>query len=167
MFNKKGQALGIIALFAVVVAIFITSALIINITNKVLTPFSDTLSTISEDASDRVSSTNQMVNKWWDYAIVLIFIINVIMLFISSFLIDVHPVFIIIYIFALMFLFIFGTSALSTIQDLYLNDNLAEGLQYTPITNWIVNNFMIILLGIAVLSGVIMYAKFKFGVQNV
>lgn len=166
MLNKRGQALSIIAFFAVIVAIFIVSIVIITMTNKVISPFQDTISNISTTAANNVGYIKDSVNTWWDYAVVLIFFLNTIMLFYSAFMVDVHPAFLVLYILALAFLFIFGTTALGTVQQIWGTDAMAEGLGYMDITYWLLNNFTIVLLGIAILSGIVMYAKFKLGGQG-
>lgn len=163
MLNKRAQALSIIALFAVIVGIFIVSVVIINITNKVLTPFSDSIENVSTEAASNVDYIQSSFNRWWDWAVILLFFLNVILLFITAFLVDVHPAFLIIYVLALAFLFTFGISVMGAVQDIWGVTDFSSGVANMPITNWLMNNFSIVLLGIAVLSGIIMYAKFKFG----
>ena len=168
MLNKRGQALSIVVFFAVIVAVFITSVVIMYFVNSMLTPFQSSISNISTTAGTNVATIQNGFNKWWDYATVLIFVINTLLLFISAFLIDVHPAFLLLYIFALLFLFVFGIGVIGSVQSIWNADpaigatTFSDAVSKMPITNWLVNNFSIVLLGIAILSGVVMYAKFKF-----
>lgn len=169
MLGKRGQALSVIAFFAVIIAIFIVSLVVNNMVNKVLDPFQSQITNISTEAGANVGTIKNGFNTWWDYAIVLLFILNVLLLFISAFMVDVHPAFLLIYILALAFLFIFGISVMGAVQNIWSTEAgypFSESVAKMPITNWLMNNFSLVLLGIAILSGVIMYAKIKFGGVN-
>lgn len=161
--NNKGQVLGIIAFFAIVIAVFIVGVVLMYMTNKILTPMYNSMNATSDTrvGAVQIKAINDMYNKWWDWAIVFLFIINVMILLISSFMIDIHPAFLILYIFAVAFLFIFGSSVLGAVQEIYTKMDTGN----TSMTGWIINNFMFVMLGIVVLSGIVMYAKFKFGNQ--
>ena len=169
MLNKKGQALSIVVFFAIMVAVFIVSVVVMYFVNAVVSPFQANINNISTTAGTNVATIQNGFNKWWDYATVLIFVINTLLLFISAFLIDIHPAFLLLYIFALLFLFIFGIGVMGSVQAIWNSDptvgatTFADATARMPITNWLVNNFSTVLLGIAILSGVVMYAKFKFG----
>jgi len=89
--------------------------------------------------------------------------------------VDIHPAFLIIYIIALMFLFMFGSTILGALDAVYNptgvfgSGNVTAGgnaIDRMPLVSWILNNFTLVILGIVILSGVIMYAKFKFGTQG-
>ena len=168
MLNKKGQALSLIVFFAVIVAVFIVSVVVMHFTNSILTPFQSSINNISTVAGTNVATIQNGFNKWWDYAVVLIFIINVLLLFITSFLVDIHPAFLLMYVFALLFLFIFGIGVLGAVQNIYNLTNpdgspgpFTDAVNNMPMVNWLLQNFSLTLLGIAILSGIIMYAKFK------
>ena len=54
---------------------------------------------------------------------------------------------------------------MGAVQNIRGTDAFSDAVNLMPITNWLMQNFSVTLLGIAILSGVIMYAKFKvFGV---
>ena len=160
--NKKGFGGGqIITFIVVIVGILITSILISKITDVVLDPFSEQLSEMSPQAGANVDHIQSTFVTFWDYVIVIAFIVNVLVLLISSFLVDTHPVFVVMYIGTLFFAFVFTPDMMIIVDELFLNDAFRTQLGQLPFTNFIRVNFGIIMLGIAVLSGVIMYVKFK------
>lgn len=164
--NKKGQAESIVIFFIVVVAIFMASIIILRITNSVITPFATAINNThiqgSEKASETVIGVRDKFTGVWDWAIVILFLINIMILLLSAFLIDIHPAFVVIYIFAGIFLFIFGNFVLGALDSIWGAVGTATETAQTPLQQFILNNFQMIFLGIYVLSGIVMYAKIKF-----
>jgi hypothetical protein len=160
--NKKGQAESIIIFFIMIIALFTVSIITLRITHAVLTPLQSTIGNVSAPVGQAVGYVNNRFSAFWDYIIIFIFLLNIILLFVSSFLIDIHPAFIIIYIFAVIFLFIFGNQALYVLDSMWSVFGTSTETAQTPIQQFVLNNFQIIMLGIIILNGIIMYAKFKF-----
>jgi hypothetical protein len=172
MKSKKAQALSIVFFFVMVLSIFILGVLLMSMVNTILEPFRQQISLVSNESAVAVGTIQNKFNAVWDWTIVILFLFNVVILLFSSFMVDIHPAFLIIYIIALMFLFMFGSTILSSLDALYNPSGVfgsgnvtAGGNAYVnmPLTFWILNNFTYVILGIALLSGIIMYAKFKFG----
>lgn len=159
--NKKSQAESIIIFFATIVAIFIVSIILLRFTNEVLTPFTNALAPVNNQSAQAVIAVHNSFTSVWDWVMVLVFLFNIILLFISSFLVDVHPAFIVIYVIAVIFLFIFGNQFLYVLDSLWNNIATPTETSQTQIEQFIINNFQIIMLGIVILSGVLMYAKIK------
>lgn len=162
MKTKKAQAESIIIFFFMAIAIFITSIIILRLTNAVISPFQAQIGNFSAPAGAAVGYVHERFTSVWDYAIVFFFFLNIIVLLVSSFLVDVHPAFIIIYIFAVMFLFIFGNSGLYVLDAMWNAFGTATETAQTPLEQFVINNFNMIMIGIVILSGVIMYGKFRF-----
>lgn len=166
--NKKGQVESIIIFFFLLIAILITSIIVLRITNAILTPFQQRIGNLSitgaEQSADVIYKVQTNFNKVWDWVIILLFAFNILVLFITSFLIDIHPAFAIIYIIAVIFLFVFGNSMLYVLDSIWNNSNIATDyeLQNTQMQQFLINNFQLILLGIFFVSGVIIYAKIKY-----
>lgn len=133
---------------------------------------------MNETAPTAVSEANTAVDKvynFFDYLIVIAILINVIILFISAWFIDVNPVFIILYIlFAFIFVIILPSvlDAVDTIwskmdsagsNDPWRADSTTTVLKFT---NWIRQNLMLFSLIVITLSGIITYAKFKLVQEN-
>lgn len=159
--NAKGQAESIIIFFGLMIAVFIVSIIVLRMTNSIITPFATQISNISAPAGQAVTYAQTRFTSWWDYTILLIFAINVILLLVSAFLIDIHPAFVLIYIVAIIFMFIFGNYALSAVDAIWGGVGTATETAQTPITQFLINNFQMIMLGIVILSGIVCYAKFK------
>lgn len=160
--NKKGQAQSIIIFFVLIIGIFIASIIILRLTNSILTPFQNSIGNFSAPAGVAVGVVHDKFTQWWDYAIVLLFFLNVILLFVSSFLVDIHPAFIILYILSVIFLFIFGNYGLYALDSIWDIMGTSVETSQTPLQQFILNNFQIIMMGVVILSGILMYAKFKF-----
>lgn len=159
--NKKAQAESIIILFLLIIGILAASIIILRMTNSIITPFAQQINNTSPVAGEAVAFAQSKFVSVWDWIIVLVLLINVIFLFISAFLIDIHPAFVIVYIFAGIFLFIFGNFALGALDAIWGGVGTATETAQTPLEQFIINNFQMIMLGIYVLSGIIMYAKIK------
>jgi hypothetical protein len=170
--NKKGQALSIVFFFIIILSVFILGVLLMSMVNTILDPFREQISLVSNESATTVGVIQNKFNSVWDWTIVILFLFNVVILMFSSFMVDIHPAFLVIYIIALMFLFMFGSTILGSLDALYNPTGVfgsgnvtAGGNAYAnmPLTFWMLNNFTYVILGIAILSGIIMYAKFKFG----
>jgi hypothetical protein len=169
--SKKAQAESIIIFFVLMVAILIVSIIVLRLTNSIITPFSAQLNNsgnpVMQTASQAVNYAQSKFSSTWDWAIILILLVNLLILFISSFMIDIHPAFVIIYIFAGIFLFIFGNFALGALDAIWGGVGTAVETAQTPLEQFIINNFQYLMIGIYVVTGIIIYAKIKlFGGQG-
>lgn len=164
--NKRGQAESIIVFFVLIVAIFIVSIVVLRIVNEIVSPFATQLNSTSIQASQAVTYTQNKFTSFWDTAIIILFAINVILLLVSAFLVDVHPAFILIYIIAIIFLFIFGNYALYALDSIWNKLATATEINQTPMQQFIINHFQTIMLGIVILSGIVMYSKIRFFSQG-
>lgn len=175
MMDKKGQALSIIFFFIIVLGILIIAVLIMSLVNTILEPFRVQIQPINNESATTVGDIQTSFNSVWDWVIIFLFLFNLVLLFVSSYLVDVHPMFLVLYIITVMFLFLFGSTVLGALDSLYNpagvfgSGNLTAGgnaITNMPLSSWILSHFTIVMLGIVILSGVIMYAKFKFGTQG-
>lgn len=163
MKNKKGQAESVIIFFGIVVAIFIASIVILRLTNSILTPFANQIEPYSNQSATVVRAIDTNFAGIWDWVVILLFLFNLILLLVSAFLVDIHPAFLIVYIVAVIFLVIFGNTFAYVIDSVWgaVGRDDVETLQ-TPMQQFIINNFNIIMLGVIALSGIVMYGKFRF-----
>tara|TARA_Y100000310_G_C20563642_1_gene754349 strand:- start:313 stop:828 length:516 start_codon:yes stop_codon:yes gene_type:complete len=164
MIDKRGQVISIVGFFVIVLAVFILAVLLISFTNTILNPVALEIGNVSEQAGASVTAVNDSMNKWWDIFIALLFFLNVIVLMFSSFMVDIHPAFLLIYVIAVFFLIIFGGNMLTAVGDLWSDTgSFANGVAEMPLTVWLLNHYTTVILAIVILSGVVMYAKFKYG----
>jgi hypothetical protein len=165
--NKNGQVTSIIIFFVLAIAVLMTSIIILRMTNSILTPFQAQIGNVSVQAGQGVAYIHERFTTWWDYAVVLLLLLNVMILLVSAFLVDIHPAFLIVYILAIFFLFIFGNYALYPLDQIWNQMGTSVEAPQTLIEQFIINNFQMIMLGIVILSGIVMYSKFKlFGGQG-
>lgn len=160
--SRKAQAESIIIFFFLCIGIFVASIIVLRLVNVIVSPFQAQIGNYSAPAGAAVGYVHTRFTATWDYVIVFFFFLNIILLFASSFLIDIHPAFILIYIVCIMFLFVLGNSGLYVLDAMWDAFGTSTETGQTPLQQFIINNFNIIMLGIVILSGIITYAKFKF-----
>ena len=168
--NKKAQVNGIVAFVVVVISLLIVAPVLMKIV------FTTTTGTINAFGSSGIDPGNKSVNSMvyakdkfismFDWIVAFFLIFSIMVLLISSFLIDVHPAFFIIYIVAAFILILFAPTFTTVLDALWTNPAYAGAgdnnvVQYLPITNWIVNNFAMFILGVIALSGLIMFGKYR------
>lgn len=159
--NNKAQALSIIIFVGIALTIVLTALFTLYIVNTPLEKLSDSLNATSPEASNRIDFVNTRFTQWWDNVVMLILLLNVLLLFISAFLVDVHPAFLVIYIGAIFFLFLFAPTVVNSIQEIWNKPTFVSTVNNMPMLEFILNNFMVVLLGIVILSGIFMYSKIK------
>lgn len=164
--NKGGQIEGIIALIVFALFIFILGPVVLKIFSSMFGGFSAGLSQVDNVSADAVTFGLNRFTNFWDVALLLGFIANILVLFISSFMIDIHPAFIVLYIIGVFFLFVLAPDILNIVKPFQSNvGDFANQTANLAGTNWLYNNFAFVLLGIVFITGIIMFAKFKLAGQ--
>lgn len=164
MKNKRGQITSIIAFVVVVIFLVIMAPFLVKLVVTPSQKFSDALGAIDQTnkSVEAVAKITGTFTNTFDYLIIFFFLFNVVILLISSFLVDVHPAFIVVYIVALFFLFMLTPSMETMMDKIYSNTSFTDEVAFLPLTTWIMNNFSSVIFGVAILSGVIMFGKYKF-----
>ena len=168
--NRKGQsAFPILTFVGIVLLLLFLAPFMFKLVNTPLEKFQTAIGNQSIEAGQAVNSVRGSFLNFWDTLIIIAFTISLILLLVSAFLIDVHPIFTLLYVLLCFFIFIFAPMVLDTIDVIYDGISADQALMtsseistYLPLTNFIRVNFAAIILGIMVLSGIVMYAKFKF-----
>jgi len=160
--NKKGQLDGGIASFIFIVAgllvVGVISFYFVNTTLDAITP---ALANQSAGAGIALNTIHSGFTGIWDIAIALLFILIVVVLIYSSFMIDVHPAFIFVYIITLVILFIITPYISDLINTVYKSTLGVDADVYLKMTFFIAQNFGLIVLIIAIVSGIIIYGKLR------
>jgi len=173
--NKKAQALSIVAFFVIMLSVFVLAVLLMSFVNTILEPFRENIAIVSNESADTVEDIQTSFNAVWDWTIALLFLFNLIILLFSAYMVDIHPAFLVFYVISVMMLMMFGSTVVGALDSLYNpsgifgTGNLTAGgnaLQHMPIIGYLLNHFTLVILGIIILSGVVMYAKFKTGNQG-
>ena len=164
MMNKKAQgfAFGLITFIGIVIILIVLAPTLLHVVTTILTEVGENLNATDTRAGDAVLGIEEDFTNLWDIVIILAFLLNVILLLISAFLVDTHPAFLIFYIIMVFFTVIFVSGAVDALEGIYATSEyqIVVG-QYLPMTEFLLDYFEIIILGIAVLSGIITYAKLK------
>lgn len=165
--NKKGQFENPIIIFAVlVIGLLMFAPIALKIFISVDDSVGNALGNVSSGGDvaranfDKVSGT---LVTFWDKIIVAAFFLAVIMLFVSAFMIDAHPFFIVLYIFLNFMLVIFTPDILQSVDAIYDSANFATEVTQLGFLDSLRNNFVPFLVGIMVITGIIIYGKLAFG----
>lgn len=166
--NKKGDLQSIIMFSAVFLIIIMLAPMLLKIVVTPLNKFGDALSNV-DSSKKSVDAVNYVKNKFtglFDWIIMFFFIFNVVLLIVTAFLVDIHPAFAIIYIVGLFFLIITAPAMLGAINNIWDMAQFSTGdenvTQYLPMLNFVREHFTFIVLGIAIISGLIMFGKYRF-----
>jgi hypothetical protein len=168
--NKKGQMdFPIIGFIVIAIALIIIAPVMLMVFNQINIKVGDTLGNVTSGGSIAKDNFRAVMNKgiaWWDTVIVCAFIIAMILLIISSFLIDTHPVFIILYVLICFFTIIFIPNIINSVDALY------TGISYTldsgatvqmsvmlPFLEFLRTYFGEVLVGVMLLTGIIIFGK--------
>jgi len=160
--NKKGQS-DVIYFIVAVVALLILAPIMLKVVNTSLGAFSTALNTTSEVASANVDYVHTTFVNFWDWLIAIAFLVNVVLLFVFSFMVDSHPIFAVFYFISAIIAMMFSHTVVTPISTIFGMDAFSTEVLALPITDFIVSNFDLLLLGIIILTGIIMYGKFKSG----
>jgi len=160
--NSKAQ-MDIFAFIYVVVGLLILAPIILYASNTILTPFSAQINSVSSEASANVDYVQNTMVSFWDKIIGVAFLINVISLFVFSFLVDTHPIFSLFYLIGAIITMMFSHYVIIPIETLFGMSEFSTEVLQLPITGFILNQFDIILLAIIILTGIITYSKFSIG----
>ena len=169
MISKKAQIEGIVLFGVIAIALIIFATFMMKVFLSFQAPMSAAFGNVSGSGAVAQANFNAVMNPivtWWDKAIVWAFISSVIMLFISSFLIDTHPFFVIFYIFVFFILIIFSPYIMHAADIIYENADFAAEVTHLEWMDYIRNHYYEILLGIFIVNGIIMYGKIAFLPSN-
>lgn len=164
--NKKAQMeYPIISFIAVVIILLIMAPFMLKIFNSVLTPFASAIGNQSVEAGARVTHVKDVFVDFWDMVIMIAFLISLILLFITAFLVDTHPVFLILFIIFGIFTFMFIPAIMEVTEKIYDNPALALEVSQLPMADFLREWFIPIMVGFYFVIGIIVYAKFRRAVQ--
>lgn len=160
--NKRGQ-FGIVIFFAMTIALLIMSPIVLKIIRSSISGVSDALNSTLPSASEQMNNVQTTAENFWDFIGLMFFGINVLLLLISAFFIDTHPAFLLVYVITCFFLILIGSNMIQVVDSVWGVSQFSEetGLYLTSM-DFIRTHFGTIILGIIILSGIVMYAKFRY-----
>ena len=162
--NNKGQGLfvGIIIFAAIVLGMLIISPFILKAVGSIHGQFANAINNTSPEAADAARSTTGTLISWWDQLVMFLIFGLIVVLLVSSFLIDVHPFFIIVFLIVGILLFAFGPTASTVLYKIYENPGLSTEVAEIPLLEFLVQHFWSFMLGVFFLCGVIIFIKIRF-----
>jgi len=161
--NNRGQ-FGLVTFLGIAIVLLAIAPILLNIVTTMIGGVGDGLEAVDPVASGKMQEIEDKFTGMWDYVIMFFFLFNVILLLISSFFIDTHPVFLILYIFVSFLIFVFAPYLVDTIDRIWDTTHfITDGtINELGMSGFVVDNFGIILLAIYFLSGLIIYGKIKY-----
>lgn len=165
MNNKSQLDIPIIGFAFVVIALMIFAPITLKTFNAIQDNVGPALANVTDGGA--VAKTNfdtvmTPLTTWWDKVLTAAFVVSLIILFLSAFLIDTHPFWVIIYILAAMFLMIFTDGALTAVAQIYDNALFVDEVVQLSFMDGLRQNWPIVLTGIIVITGIIIYGKIRF-----
>lgn len=162
--NKKGTLdYPIITVIFILIALLFLAPIMLKIVTEVTTPFANSLNNVSAGSGDVVTSISNTFVTFWDKVIMIAFLINLVLLILSAFLIRTHPFFIVLYIALSIFTMIFAPTIIDVVDKLYDSAQFVGETASLPMLDFLRNYFGIVILGIMIITGIIIYARFKGG----
>lgn len=161
--NKKAQLDNPMLIFAVIIiGLLLLAPIVLKIMRDVQAPMSSAFGNIS--AGGAIAQTN--VDKvlvtginFWDKVMVAAFILAVLLLFVSAFLVDAHPFFIILYILMNFFLILLAPNIIQAVDNIYDSPQFATETAMLSFMDTIRSNYAVFLVGMMVITGIIIYGK--------
>lgn len=166
--NNKGMFGGVVFFVILLAVIIILAPIVLKVAVSVMTATSNQLAVVDSTnlSANTVTTIKGKVTSSFDWMIMLIFLVNFLVLLISAFLIDVHPAFVVIYIIGCTVLMLTAPYLMVASEKIYSMSQFSAGgnnvIQYLPMTEFLMNNFGIVILAVLVVTGIVMYAKIKF-----
>jgi len=159
---NKGQT-DIIYFIVAIVALLILAPIMLKIVNTSLGGFSDALNNTSPVAAQNVTDIHTDFVNFWDFLIAIGFLVNVILLLVFSFMVDSHPIFSLFYFISAIIILMFSHTFMYPIEKIMGSTQFSTEVLQLPITDFMVTNFDLIIFGIILVTGIVMYGKWRSG----
>ena len=160
--NKKAQLdYPIITLIILFAGLILVGIIIMKIFVSIQSPLSNAFGNVTggEIAQTNFNSIMNTATTFWDKVIVTCFIFGVILMFISAFYIDAHPIFVTLYLFISIFTMVFAPTIIDSLKTLYDSSSFTTESALMPMTYWLIQYFGEVLVGLLIVTGVIIYGK--------
>ena len=160
--NKRGNVV-LDTLFFVVVTIAISTVMLIMypVINDINDDFQDDAD-YTADSKTAIESITTNYAPILDGAFILLVFALWVLVIVASFRVDSHPIFFVITIVMMLFIFYVGAELGNFYEDLSTDDDLQEATDNFPKLNFIMNNFLETIIIIAFTIVTALYGKNKF-----
>jgi hypothetical protein len=161
--KRKGQLdHPVVSFFIVAVMLFLLAPIMLKVFLSIQTPLSSAFGNVSGGGAIAQDNFNKVMNtgiNLWDKIIIFCFFTAIILLFISAFMIDSHPFFIILYILVSFLLILFAPAITDALDTIYNSSTFTREVTYLTLTDWLRTNLIVFIVGLIFLSGIIIYGK--------
>jgi hypothetical protein len=144
------------------VILLIGAPLMFMFFHTVTTPVNAALAPLDPAVNTTMTYITNAYDNFWDWVILVLFIALTISLFLSSFMVNFHPIFVVLYI-MLMFVMVIMIPMLMVPVDAVNTQFAATIGGHLPYTDFLRTNIIPIVLAIMITSGIITYGKWKLG----
>lgn len=159
--NKKGNivwdGLTFIVILLVVGIVWVTAALSLDEINTDMQSEPD----LSTEAKAHISDYNSSFTDTYDNLFLFAFVLLVIFLIISVFMINSHPIFLVISIILLIAVFVVAGFAANAYDDFASEDDIAPYANQFTFTSWIMRHLIEVMIGIVFIMAIVLFAKTK------
>lgn len=167
MKNKRGQLDNpVIAFVVIIFGLLIFAPVMLKIFVNVDTSVGNSLGNLSGQqgviAARNFNAVSDTLITFWDKVIIAAFVLAVLLLLVSAFLIDAHPFFVILYIFLNFMLILFIPSMVTALDHIYDSANFAVEIARLGFLDTLRQNFTVFVVGIMIITGIIIYGKLAF-----
>jgi len=162
MRNKGQLDFPIITWIIIVFGLLLVAPIMLKIFNNVKAPVSAALGNVTPVAATNFNAVMNTAINFWDKVIIAAFIFATLLLFISAFLIDSHPFWIVLYILIGFFTVLFVPNIIGALNHIYGSATFATESAALPFMNSLINNFALYLIGVFIMTGIIIYGKIAF-----
>ena len=157
---KRAQ-MDILAFAVMIIGLIIIAPIVLNLFYTIMDSVGSQFNVISNQSANAVAYVKNTYTGFFDFVVIGIFVFNVLLLFVSSFLVAIHPAFVVFYILLCMFTMIFVPQLLITAEGIWGADTISTTTVYIPVTQFLMDHYGLILLIIMIITGIIMYAKLR------
>lgn len=161
--NKKAQIDNPVMIVAImIIGLLFLAPVVLKIMMTTQTQVANSLGNISSGGDIAKTNFNAVMNtavNTWDKVIMIAFFLLIVLLFVSAFLIDAHPIFIILYILSNMFLVLFAPNIIDAVDKVYDSPTFAGEIAKLTFMDTLRTYYGEFLVGIMIITGIIIFGK--------
>lgn len=161
--NKKAQTdFPILMVAFMIIGLLILSPIILKIFISMRDGLGAGFGNVTNGGVEAQTAYNSVMNtaiNAWDKVVVAFFVLMILLLFVSAFMIDAHPFFIILYILMAFFLILIAPNMIEAVDKIYDSSIFATETAMLVFMNSLRSHYAEYLVGLMVITGIIIYGK--------
>ena len=158
---KKGDASEIVTFLVIVFFLAVSFIVVIFANSKIQEVIDSSVLNVTDVAVDSSEQITLMTTKTVQRGFVAIVAFLILGIMVSSFMVNVHPVFLFVYIFILAVSIFVAVPLANTYQMLIGFDVLSDIASQQTMINWIMEHLVLVILGTGALSMIILFGKLR------